>query len=142
MLFALGRMEEAGQAYEQALKLVPGDAGTWNNLGAALDALGRTEEALGAFRRATECELPSQTAFVGKASIEIRLGRLDAAAATLDQLATLQRSPSAPALALRSVLERRSGNGAQADALEEQARRLDPGAAAWAIDHAGKPAVH
>ncbi|MCX6896872.1 MAG: tetratricopeptide repeat protein, partial [Verrucomicrobia bacterium] len=40
ILFALNRLEEARGAYEQALKLIPGDSGVWNNLGAALELLG------------------------------------------------------------------------------------------------------
>ena len=39
-------------------------------------------------------------------------------------------------LAIRSVLARQRGNAAQAGALEQQARALDPDAAAWAIQRA------
>jgi hypothetical protein len=46
------------------------------------------------------------------------------------------------ALAERSAWERRRGNVARADALEEQARALDAAAAAWALERvsgAGMP---
>jgi hypothetical protein len=40
------------------------------------------------------------------------------------------------ALSLRSLLARQHGDAAQADALEQQARRLDPSATIWAIEKA------
>ena len=138
VLFALNQLEEARSAYEQALKLIPGDSGAWNNLGAALDALGRPDDAIRAFRRATECNLPSQNAFLSMACIQVRSGRLDEAAGTLDQLARQERGPDAAALAIRSVIERRRGHAPQADALESQARNLDPESAKWAIERIQK----
>ena len=138
VLFALNRLEEAREAYEQALTFSAGQAGTWNNLGATLAALGRANEALEAFRRATECKPPSKNAFLGMAFIQIRSGRLDDAAATLTALEKLQPAPQATVLASRSVLERRRGNDRLADALEQQARALDSEATAWAIERATK----
>ena len=41
VLFALNRLDDAAKAYEQTLKIIPGNAGVWNNLGTTLDALGR-----------------------------------------------------------------------------------------------------
>jgi tetratricopeptide (TPR) repeat protein len=137
VLFALNRFDDARAAYEKALKASPGEAQTWNNLGAAFEAMGRTDEALNAFRRATECNPPSKNAFFGIAFIQIRSGNLDAAAATLDQVARLDPAPDAVALATRSVIERRRGNQQSADGLEQQARQRDPRAAAWAIERAG-----
>jgi Flp pilus assembly protein TadD len=136
VLFALHRLEEACGAFEQALKLIPGDSGVWNNLGASLEALGKTDAALRAYRRATECQPPSPLAFLGIAFVQIRAGQLGDAAATLDQLEKLQRTPRAATLAARSVIERRRGDTRHADALEQQARQLDPAAAAWAIERA------
>ena len=137
-MFALNRLEEAREAYEQALTFSAGEAGTWNNLGATLAALGRANEALEAFRRATECKPPSKNAFLGMAFIQIRSGRLEDAAATLTALEKLQPTPQATVLATRSVLERRRGNDRLADALEQQARVLDSEATAWAIERATK----
>lgn len=138
VLFALNRLEEACRAYEEALKLIPGNSGVWNNLGATLELQGKTNAALGAYRRATECHPPSPLAFLGIAFIQVRAGQLDAAAATLDQLQKLQGTPRAATLAARSAIVRRRGDTRQADALEAQARQLDPEATVWAIERATK----
>lgn len=142
VLLALNRFDEASLAYQQALKLTPEEATAWNNLGVALDELGRTDEALVAFRRATQCQPPSKNAFLGLAFIQLRSGRLDDAAASLDRIKRLDGNPDAATLATCAVLERRRGHNQAADAFDEQARRLDPAAAAWAIKRAaaeGKP---
>jgi Tfp pilus assembly protein PilF len=136
VLLALNRLEDAAQDYERTLKIVPDDAGVWNNYGVALEGLGRTNEALQAFRRAMECHPPSESAFLGMAFLQIRSGRLEVAAGTLDQLEKLEKRPNAVALAIRSVLARERGDASQASALEQQARALDPAAAAWAIARA------
>ena len=136
VLFALNRLEEASHAYQQALTLIPGDSGVWNNLGATLEAQGNTNAALRAYRRATECQPPLPLAFLGIAFIQIRAGQLEDASATLDQLEQLQRTPRAATLAARSVIERRRGDARRAEALEQQARRLDPAAADWALERA------
>jgi tetratricopeptide (TPR) repeat protein len=138
VLFALNRLAEARRAYEQALNLIPGDSGVWNNLGATLEVMGNMDAALHAYRRATECQPPSPLAFLGIAFIQIRAARLEDATATLDQLEKLQRTPHAATLAARSAIERRRGDIRHADALEQQARQLDPAATAWAIERAAK----
>jgi tetratricopeptide (TPR) repeat protein len=143
VLFALNRLDDAKIAYEYALKLLPGDSGVWNNLGATLDAMGRPAEALEAFRHATHCNLPSQTAFVGIALIEIRAGKLDEAETALDQLAKLQPDPAPEVLAVRSVIERRRGDIQHAEALEWRVRAVDPSALTWVAERlAAQPASH
>jgi Tfp pilus assembly protein PilF len=122
--------------YERTLKINAEDGGVWNNYGVALDGLGRTNEALEAFRRATQCHPPSQNAFLGMAFEHIRAGRLNEAASILDQFDKQERGPNAVGLAIRSVLARQRGQAKEADALERQARGLDPDAAAWAIKRA------
>jgi tetratricopeptide (TPR) repeat protein len=136
VLLALNRLEEARQDYQRTLKINTEDAGVWNNYGVALDGLGRTNEALEAYRRATECHPPSKSAFLGMAFEQIRANRLDESSAILDQLDKLEPRPNAMALAIRSVVARRRGQAAAADALERQARSLDPDATTWAINHA------
>lgn len=138
ILFALNRFEEAREVYQNTLKLMPGDSGVWNNLGTVLDALGRQEDALQAFRQATECNLPSQTAFLGMAFLQIKSGHLDDAATTIDQLAKVQPVESAAAVAVKSVIERKRGNVTQADKLEKQAREMDPEKTTWAIQRSTK----
>ena len=139
VLFALNRLDDAAKAYEQTLKIIPGNSGVWNNLGTTLDALGRTDEALAAFQRATECSLPSKNAFLGMAFIQIRLGKFDDATATLDQLDKLNGTPEAATLAARSVIERRRGNLQKADTMEHSANVLDGTVTKWAIEQAAKP---
>ena len=136
VLLALKRLEDARQDYEQTLKIISEDGGLWNNYGVALDGLGRTNEALQAYRRAMECKPPSESAFLGFAFEQIRFGHPDEAANALDQLEKLEKRPNAVALAILSVLARERGDNAQAALLEQQARALDASAADWAIDRA------
>jgi tetratricopeptide (TPR) repeat protein len=138
VLFALNRLEDARLAYEQTLKQIPEEGSAWNNLGTTLDRLGRTDEALKAFHRAIECTPPSKNAFLGLAFIQIRSGQLTDASATIGEAEKLS-NPGEPAfLAARSVIERKRGNAARADELEQEARRLDPATAAWALEAAGQ----
>ena len=142
VLLALGRFEEARQQYESTFKFTSEDGGLWNNYAVALDGLGRTNEAFQAYRRATECQPPSKSAFLGMAFEQLRFSRFNDAAATLDQLEKLEPGPDAVALAIRSVVARQRGDAARADALERQARALDAGAAEWALaraTHQGQP---
>ncbi|HZI30894.1 MAG TPA: tetratricopeptide repeat protein, partial [Candidatus Binatia bacterium] len=133
VLLALDRLDEARQAFEKILAANPEESGAWNNLGLTLERQNHPEEALRAFRRGTECDPPSKNSFLGMAFIQIRLGRLDDAAASLDQLDKLNKAPTAATLAARSVIERRRGDLPQAGALEKKARAMDANAAAWAI---------
>lgn len=52
VLFALGELEPAAQAYADALAITPEDHSVWNNLGAAYMQQGRQEDAIQAFQRA------------------------------------------------------------------------------------------
>ncbi len=137
---ALKRYPEAETDYRLALGRIPGDSGIWNNYGAALVGMGRTNDALTAFRHATEATPPSKNAFLQVAFIQMRSNQFDAAAATLDRLEKYDAEPNAAALALRSLLARRGGDVPRADALEHQARGLDAATAAWAIEQVTKPA--
>lgn len=136
--FALGQLQPARETYLKLLRLAPGEPGAWNNLGATLETLGDSGAALRAYRRAAECQPPSTSALLGIAFIQIRAGQLDDATVTLDQLEKLQRTPRAATLAARSAIARRRGDTRRADALEQQARQLDPAAAAWAVERAAK----
>jgi Tfp pilus assembly protein PilF len=138
VLLALSRWDEAREDYERTLKLSPADGGTWNNYGVALEGLGRTNEAMQAFHRATKCNPPSLSAFIGLAFEQVRLGRLDDATAALSQFEKFNKGPNAISIAIRSVIARKHGDIAQADALEQQARTLDSDAAGWAIDRASR----
>jgi predicted O-linked N-acetylglucosamine transferase (SPINDLY family) len=50
----MGRLDDAVVAYRQAVRLKPGLAEAWNNLGTALKELGEVDEALRAYRQAME----------------------------------------------------------------------------------------
>jgi tetratricopeptide (TPR) repeat protein len=134
ILFALSHLGDAKTAYLQALKLSPGDAGVWNNLGATLDAMGSSNEALQAFVRATECIPASRNAWLGMALVQIRSGLLDAADASLARFHGSSSGDLPLVLATRAVLERKRGNSGQAEALEQQARSLDPATLSWVIE--------
>ena len=138
VLFALKRYQEAGVAYEQALRFIPEDSGIWNNYGMTLAATGRTNDALRAFHLAIERKPPSKNAFLQIAILQIRLNHPDDAAAILARLEKYDPKPNAAALALRSILARKRGDALQADALERKARTLDAEASAWAIEKATK----
>jgi 4-amino-4-deoxy-L-arabinose transferase-like glycosyltransferase len=137
VLLALKQYGEAGREYAQTLKIETNDAGIWNNYGIALDGLDRPNDALQAYRRATECHPPSESAFLGVAFEEMRMGRADEAAAALDQLDKQAYGPNPMALAVQSIIARQRGESSQAATLEQKARSLDPAAADWAIKRAG-----
>jgi tetratricopeptide (TPR) repeat protein len=133
ILLALNRLDDARKDFEQTLQLSDIDGGVWNNYAIALDGLGRINEALAAYQRAITCRPPSESAFLGLAFDQVELGRLDDASATLTRLDSVDPSPNAVAVGIRSVVARRRGDAAQADALEAKARAVDAEAAAWAI---------
>jgi Tfp pilus assembly protein PilF len=139
VLFALNLLPEARKAYEQTLKQIPGDSGVWNNLGATLEALGAANEALEAYRHATECSPPSRNAFLGMTLLQIRSGLLDEATGSLDKLQQLAPNNDPAILIIRSVLARKRGDLKLADALEAQARSLDPDTVAWVLERLAKP---
>jgi hypothetical protein len=97
-------------------------------------AFWRTNEALQAYERGKACTPPSKNAFIGSALAQIRLG-LVSALGVLNKL-TAGHDPAAPAIS--SVLARREGDIAKADALEQAARQLDPRTASWAMQRAGE----
>jgi tetratricopeptide (TPR) repeat protein len=133
VLFALGRLDEARNAYERATKINPNEPSAWTNLGNVLDAQGKTDEALQAFSNAMHCTPPSRNAFLGTAYIQIRRGQLDAATKTLDELQAVTGGQNVLALAARSVIERRRGNIQAAGELEQQVNRLDSSAISWVL---------
>jgi tetratricopeptide (TPR) repeat protein len=134
ILLALRRYGDASQDYEQTLKIDRDDGGIWNNYGAALEGLGRTNDALAAYAQATQCAPPSKSAFLAIAMDQILRGQTGEASHTLDQLEKLEPKPNAIVLALRSVIAQKSGLSPRAAELEGEARHLDAAAASWAFD--------
>ena len=139
VLFALERFADARLAYESAIQLAPGDSGVWNNLGATLSRLGDTTNALQAYQKATECSLPSLNAFLGLATLQIRMDHLDEAAATLGKLKLLQHESSAMELALRSAIARKQGDTVVASQLEQKACETDVSATRWILAQLSAP---
>lgn len=137
ILLALNRLDEAKTDYEQTLKLTPDDGSVWNNYGDALEGLGQTNEAFQAFTRATQSQPPSHNAYLSLIFLQLRANHLDEAEALLAQLDKQSPGPEdAVRLAIRSILARKRGDTAQADALEQKARSLDADATSWAITRA------
>lgn len=58
-LFSVGQYDEALRTLEYATGLAPGDALIHNDLGAIFNQLGRTGNAIAAFRKATELRAPT-----------------------------------------------------------------------------------
>lgn len=138
VLLALERYDDARRDYERTLKLDSDDAAIWNDYGVALEGTGRTNDAAQAFGRAIACHPPSVSAFLGLTMLQIKAARFTEADRTLDELARVEQGPDAIALALRSVVEQKQGNAAQAGELEKQAQALDPAAAEWALKQTEK----
>ena len=106
----LGRQTQAGALFDRMLQAWPDDAyalssladlqalvrrhpesaGHWFNCGYLLEELGRWDEALAAFRRATELDPLLDRAWYGLGLVLIRLQRLDEAVAALKRNTELQ----------------------------------------------------
>jgi tetratricopeptide (TPR) repeat protein len=85
-----GRHLAALADYEVLLQQRPGDARTWFNMGFVLEVLGRWDEALAAFVRATELSPELDRAWYGQGLVLIRLQRFDEAVAALKRNTELQ----------------------------------------------------
>ena len=75
------RMDEAIDAYKQAIHLAPDQIFAWNNLGNLCAKIGRNDEAMIAFRKAIECNPKDPVAWNGLASLHFRVGYVDDAIA-------------------------------------------------------------
>ncbi|EIC19818.1 alpha/beta hydrolase family protein,tetratricopeptide repeat protein [Thiorhodovibrio frisius] len=90
MLQALLRLEEALQAYDQALALKPDYAEAHSNRGTALDDLGRLEEALQAYDQALALKPDYAEAHFNRGNAVKDLGRLEEALQAYDQALALK----------------------------------------------------
>ena len=144
VLFALDQPAAAKQSFEQAMKLSPGEAVTWNNLGVVNERLGDTNAAIAAFRAAAQCNPPSRNAFVSLACIQMRAGMFPDAEQTVAALQKITPAPDAATLGLASVLARHHGDSQHAATLEAQARSLDTQTVVWVLERAGQasPQIH
>lgn len=107
-------------AYAHAERLRPDEPRVANNLGVALEDLGREGEAYRWYLRAIALEPQFPPPWVNAASLELRAGRIDQAAARLERSSALGfHSPQMRAA--EAHLLRARGDQAAADALLEQA---------------------
>jgi tetratricopeptide (TPR) repeat protein len=75
------RIDEAIDAYKQAIQLAPDQIFAWNNLGNLCAKIGRNDEAMIAFRKALQGNSRDSIAWNGLASLHFKLGYLDDAIA-------------------------------------------------------------
>jgi tetratricopeptide (TPR) repeat protein len=75
------RIDEAIDAYKQAIHLAPDQIFAWNNLGNLCAKINRNDEAMIAFRKAVECNPKDPIAWNGLANLHYRIGYIDDAIA-------------------------------------------------------------
>jgi tetratricopeptide (TPR) repeat protein len=75
------RIDEAIDAYKQAIELAPDQMFVWNNLGNLCARVGRDDEALIAFRKGLEGNPRDSIAWTGLANLDFKLGYVDDAIA-------------------------------------------------------------
>jgi tetratricopeptide (TPR) repeat protein len=75
------RIDEAIDAYKQAIRLAPDQIFAWNNLGNLCAKINRNDEAMIAFRKAVECNPRDPIAWNGLATIHFKIGYVDDAIA-------------------------------------------------------------
>ena len=75
------RIDEAIDAYKQAIHLAPDQIFAWNNLGNLCAKIGRNDEAMIAFRKAVECNPKDPIAWNGLANLHFKIGYVDDAIA-------------------------------------------------------------
>jgi tetratricopeptide (TPR) repeat protein/tRNA A-37 threonylcarbamoyl transferase component Bud32 len=120
-----GDYHAAVAVFQQALELAPNQARTHYNLGNALQALERLEEAVGAYRRAIELEPRNASACMNLGTTLHQMGRMDEAIAAHRQAVALSPNDPAALTCLGNALR-------QAEQLDEavsrfqQAIRIDP----------------
>ena len=86
------RIDEAIDAYKQAIQLAPDQIFVWNNLGNLCAKVGRSDEAMIAFRKALEGNPRDPIAWNGLANVHFKLGYVDDAIAAYRK--SLQYTPT------------------------------------------------
>jgi tetratricopeptide (TPR) repeat protein len=124
-LSALGRRDEAIQAFDKAVQLKPDESGLWRQMGAALVDAERTGDALLCFQHALALD-PGDGESAYRAGALLReSGRFDEALACFDRSARL-RPDHAPTFAKRGSVRGSLKRYEQAIDDYEVAIRLDP----------------
>lgn len=124
-LFQAGRVEEAGEQFEAALKLSPNYVEGLNNLGAVYARLGRLDEARRAFRRVTLIEPGHGDGWFNLGYLLYKQGDLPGAEKAMERARAAD--PQNPKTAyLSGVVAFRLGKLDEAEALWRETLRLDP----------------
>ncbi len=125
--YGLGNYEAAIERYEESLRLEPGEPRTYNNIGAALEELGRPAEAHAAYLAALELSPRHRTALVNAALLELRAGRIDQAAERLEiALDVLSTGNDVALLVARGLLAAEHGDQPAMERFLGQANALSP----------------
>jgi tetratricopeptide (TPR) repeat protein len=124
-LVRLGRVPEAMEQYEQALRLKPGYAEAHNNLGAALMGQGRLPEAIGHYEQALRIKADDAEAHNNLGAALMEQGRLPEAIGHYEQALRIKPDFAEAHYNLGATLQ---GVGRVPEAIEqyEQALRLKP----------------
>jgi tetratricopeptide (TPR) repeat protein len=78
---SMKRIDEAIDAYKQAIHLAPEQIFAWNNLGNLCATIGRNDEALITFQKAIECNSQDPISWNGLGNVYSRIGYIDDAVA-------------------------------------------------------------
>jgi tetratricopeptide (TPR) repeat protein len=134
---AIGDNQEALEAAERGLELNPAEYRALLNRSTALLALGRPEEALQCCDRALENNNTEDLAgWQIRARILVKLGHGDQAIKTLEEAVSKVRLPQNALRAKAQMLSDEFGRHAEALAVVEQARALDPESLTIACEYA------
>jgi tetratricopeptide (TPR) repeat protein len=124
-LFAARRFEESSTKLERLLDLQPENGEFWNLLGADYRALGRTEDALNAYRNACERSPGQAGYYIDLARFAMEHSSSDAAIQVLNT--AIHRIPrSAELLTVRGSIYSFLGKDHEAEADFAMAERVDP----------------
>lgn len=124
-LTELGRLEEALDVFDQALRLDPMHTETYLNKGAVLQDQGRLIEALAAYEQALHLDSALATAYFNKSIVLRKLGKLEEALTSCNQ--AIRYNPTlVTAYIQQGITLYQLGRFNEALAANEQALRYDP----------------
>lgn len=114
----------AERLWSRAVAVDPGSSHSWSELGNALAAAGRRDEAMAAFDRALEL-VPVTAAYLGRADLLIEQGRLEEARRDLQAVVRVYPARVDARERLASVLQR-GGRLEEAEGVLREGRELAP----------------
>lgn len=89
---SMGRVDQAIDAYKQAIRLLPDQIFAWNNLGNLCARIGRNDEAIVTFSKAIECNPEDSVAWNGLGNVYTKIGYFDDAITSYRK--SIQYTPS------------------------------------------------